>query len=168
MSRKYTTRDVMERFWSKVDKDGPIPDAPLFPELKTPCWAWLCTINEKGYAKFFANRKVYRAHKFIYELIVGAVPKGLVLDHKCRTRHCVNPYHLDPVTPKVNTERGVVAQVIGQRGRDMTHCRKGHEFTIENTHHILFKGGGTGRRCRICAKLNMRKTRLRKKGFTNV
>lgn len=163
MPRSIARRDVMERFWEKVDKNGPIPESSMFPELKTPCWWWVCTINKKGYAKFLANGKVVRAHKFLYEKMVGKVPVGLILDHKCRVRHCVNPDHEEPVTPKENTRRGVVAQVVGQRGRDMTHCKKGHAFNENNTYHGVWKNGGKYRACRTCKRITMAKLRIKRR-----
>jgi hypothetical protein len=52
-------------------------------------------------------------HRVVYVLLVGEIPEGLILDHKCRVRWCCNPEHLEPVTVQVNTIRGE-AVLFGQ------------------------------------------------------
>lgn len=75
-------------------------------ELVDDCWLWTGFIMWKGYGslKYFGKPK--RAHRLAYELVYGEVPKGLVLDHLCRNRSCVNPEHLEAVTNQVNIVRG--------------------------------------------------------------
>ena len=72
------------------------------------CWLWQGAKNGKGYATHRVSKgKVSVVHKFYYELVKGPVPKGLVLDHLCRIKHCVNPDHLEPVTNQENVLRGL-------------------------------------------------------------
>ncbi len=82
------------------------------------CWIWTAALNAGGYGLIGHNKRSYLAHRFAYEHFIGPIPKGLQIDHLCRTRCCVNPDHLEPVTPKVNTRRGAKA--------NKTHCRLGH------------------------------------------
>lgn len=117
------------------------------------CWIWKARQTSKGYAEFYIKSKPIRAHKLIYEMIVSPVPVGLQLDHLCRVRHCVNPLHLEPVTPKVNVLRG--NGVTAQNARK-THCIKGHPLTKEN---ITTTRGS--RDCRLCN--NIRACELRKR-----
>ena len=82
------------------------------------CWNWLGCINRGGYGKL----GMLLAHRAMYELRVGPIPAGMQLDHLCRNRACVNPAHLEPVSPGENTHRGYLARGIvpGQV------CGKGH------------------------------------------
>jgi hypothetical protein len=129
-------KPIDELFWASIDKSGP---TPAHRPALGPCWTWSAFIDRDGYG-LFHNRKIgtKRAHRLAYEMSIGPIPEGLVLDHLCRNRCCVRPSHLEPVTDKVNAERGMVAQ--------KTHCIRGHEFTEKNTY---IKVNGT-RCCRAC------------------
>lgn len=122
---------LFERAMSKVEKTE-------------SCWIWKGNINEHGYGRFFSpDRTNFRAHKLIYELLVGPVPNGLVLDHLCRNRACVNPNHLEPVTIGVNVLRGIgITAMCAVK----THCPKGHEYSVENT----YVSPKRARYCRAC------------------
>lgn len=142
------SRPAEERFWEKVDQDGP-----------NGCWIWTGTKNEQGYGRFALfcrpTRQV-RAYRYSYELLVGPIPEGLELDHLCRNRGCVNPDHLEPVTHRENTLRGF--NPAGMNARK-THCIHGHEFTEKNTIHT--KRGG--RHCRACKNRDAREYRRRQR-----
>lgn len=72
------------------------------------CWIWGGKAHPKtGYGKVSHNNKTYLAHRLFYELIKGEIPVGKVLDHLCRTRICINPEHLEPVSQKENINRGL-------------------------------------------------------------
>jgi hypothetical protein len=68
------------------------------------CWLWDGRLNRSGHARVHWRRPVL--HRELWELLVGPIPDGLVLDHLCRVRRCVNPLHLEPVTNRINTLRG--------------------------------------------------------------
>lgn len=104
------------------------------------CWEWTGRRDDKGYGLIdmppsWAPR---RAHRVIYELMVGPLPDELEPDHTCRNRGCVRPNHIDPVTHLENCHRGLV----GENNRSKTHCPAGHRYDV-------FGSGWRGcRRCR--------------------
>ncbi len=133
--------DDSARFWSKVDKAGPIPTwAPFLG----PCWLWLPPDDGNGYGQFHRKGSVIRAHRFAYEDMVGPIPDGLELDHLCRVRRCVNPSHLEPVTTEENLLRGMGPAAINAR---KTHCPQGHPYDEANTYRYKNKRG-----CRACVR----------------
>jgi hypothetical protein len=70
------------------------------------CWEWTGSHNYKGYGHCYLAGRLLGAHRVVWTLLRSEVPRGLVLDHLCRVRHCVNPAHLEAVTVRVNTLRG--------------------------------------------------------------
>jgi hypothetical protein len=88
------------------------------------------------------RKRSARAHRVAYEIFSGVeIPAHLQADHRCRVRSCVNPAHLELVTPQVNVARGQV----GSNMRRRTHCPSGHPYDAQNTAHR------NGRRhCRAC------------------
>lgn len=114
------------------------------------CWAWLGAFDPHGYGKMWDGRTNVRAHRLMYELHVGEIPNGLVIDHLCRNTACVNPSHLEPVTIRENTLRGFGPASINAR---KTKCKNGHDFSIENT-YVNPQGRRT---CRTCQRSRTRK-----------
>lgn len=113
----------------------------------TGCWNWTGPVGGPyGFIQQGASTR-HKAHRFVYEQVVGPIPKGLELDHKCRNQLCVNPKHLEPVTHTVNVRRGDA----GINNASKTHCIRGHEFTAENTINTA-----SGRNCRTCRRDNAR------------
>lgn len=111
--------------------------------LDDNCWLWTGPTDGHGYGR--AGR--VRAHRFSYELLVGPIPDGLVLDHLCRVPLCVRPDHLEPVTDGENTRRGVAAQRRTERALAAVTCSKGHAWTEDN---IYWRGEPKRRMCRAC------------------
>lgn len=86
---------------------GPQP-VPLWDRIEKTetCWLWLGTIDSDGYGVLGDGQgKNVKAHRTVYELVVGPIPAGLTLDHLCAMKHCVNPAHLEPVTFAENARR---------------------------------------------------------------
>ncbi|MFE0808181.1 HNH endonuclease signature motif containing protein [Streptomyces sp. NPDC058848] len=113
------------------------------------CWLWTGQTDRHGYGRFKVNGSHVLAHRWAYQHYIGAIPDGLVTDHLCRVRKCVNPDHLEAITGSENTRRGRSAN--GEK----THCHRGHEYTPENT----FNQRRGGRVCRICIRARKKRAR---------
>lgn len=131
----------VDRFFEKVQPRG-------------ECWEWTASRDAAGYGLFSAKREgvrghIVRAHIWAFEYFIAPVPAGLQLDHLCHDtfcrlgtdcphRRCANPWHLEPVPPAVNTERG-----CGQRREN---CPVGHRYDLPNT-YINPRGTQVCRKC---------------------
>ena len=113
-------------------------------EANSGCWIWR-SANSGGYGNFSVNKKQYRAHRVIYELLKSPIPQDMTLDHLCRNRICVNPNHLEPVSRRENILRGIG---LAAKNGKKSHCLKGHPFDEFNTY--LPKDGS--RQCKTCRK----------------
>lgn len=117
-----------------------------FTDKSQGCWQWTGTLTKNNYGLIRANGKSQLAHRWSYEHHVGPIPSGLVIDHLCRNRACVNPDHMEPVTNEENLRRGAgYALRNGMR----TACIHGHEYTPRNT-YISPSGD---KRCRTCSQI---------------
>ena len=125
--KPYDTPEI--RFWAKVNKTD-------------SCWLWTAHTNTKGYGMFHIDSKQSEtvSHRFSYELLKGKIPDGMVLDHLCRVRSCVNPDHLEIVTWKENALRGYGPSAINARKQNCPKC--GNNFSQTKT----------GRKCIFCLK----------------
>ena len=129
-----------ERFWLKVNKTD-------------TCWLWTgATSSEGRYGTAICEKRQQPAHRVAYQLLVGPIPDGLDIDHLCRVTLCVRPGHLEPVDHRTNVLRGTSKQA---QNAVKTHCKRGHEFTPENT-----RMRPLGRNCRQCDR-DREKTRVR-------
>lgn len=137
-----------QRFWGKVERRRP-----------DECWHWQASLYRNGYGQFDNGL----AHRFAYADAVAVIPDGLVIDHLCGQKSCVNPRHLEPVTVAANTQRGYSANVSGTHRRALmrqrTHCKHGHELTPENTYVTPREGW---RVCRTCKRARDKSRRLRR------
>ncbi|MFJ7782214.1 HNH endonuclease signature motif containing protein [Streptomyces albidoflavus] len=128
-----------QSFTAKIDKEGAIP---TYRSDLGPCWLWKgAQHNAKGYGRFEIDGQRYLAHRFAYHLWGGELIAGMEIDHLCRNTRCVNPQHLEQVTPEEHAHR--TDQGAYQRKR--THCPAGHEYTQENT-----RMRDSSRHCRAC------------------
>ena len=117
----------------------------------TECWIWQGVPNSTGYGP----------HRRVYELMVGPIAEGLDLDHRCRIRLCLNPEHLHPMTRSENLSIGLMAhQPKGGPALVnalITHCKRGHAFTPENT----YLSPDNRRICRECQRIRGRSPEYR-------
>lgn len=127
-------------------------ESRIHRRLGVECWEWMGgrATNGYGYVSRGRARSKIVAHRVVYTIYRGQIPDGLPLDHLCRNRGCVNPEHLEPVSMRENTLRGLSPSAVHAR---KTHCIRGHEFTQENT----YLSSRESRTCRECARLHERK-----------
>lgn len=106
-----------------------------------------------GYGQFYEGpgRPLTRAHRYAYVSAVGYIPDGLVLDHLCNNKRCVNPSHLEPVTAAENIRRAA----------HRSGFRCGHPYTDENSY--VRRDQPTTRQCRICIKRRTRELDARRR-----
>lgn len=141
ISYNYCMRQPIDRFIAKVDQSGGAG----------ACWPWQGTCNPWGYGRFYMPGGQVQAHRFAFEWAHRrTITDGMEIDHLCNTRNCVNPEHLEEVTPQDNTLRsnGYTAMKARQ-----THCIHGHEFSEENTR---IRPGNGHRQCRTCERVRVR------------
>lgn len=125
------------------------------------CWEWMGAKDKGGYGRFYVGRgRRESAHVYSYESVFGTVPIGKELDHLCRTRHCIHPLHVEPVSHRENCARGLPGGYAQRaaRNRTRTHCIHGHAFTPKNTRRNFGK-----RECMECHRIRESNRRTAKK-----
>lgn len=134
--------DIAQRLLERV-----VLEEDAFPE--NGCWLWTGALTDRGYASFRIRGKSYNAHRWLYQWKYGQLPDEIQLDHLCRTRHCLNWDHLEPVTQAIHSLR-----TPENSGWFMTpqRCKHGHELTPENIYTWIDAAGHVHRHCRTCRR----------------
>ncbi len=144
MANQHTARPAIER----------VVDRLVLTE--EGCWLWEGRLNNSGYGEITLNktvdgvRRTTLCHRLTYTYFRGPIPERLQIDHLCRVRHCVNPWHCEPVSHRENQLRGEAPRVRLHRENV---CMRGHsliEYGVRS---------GTRRRCRLCHNERARERR---------
>lgn len=135
MTANFGDARLSESFWNKV---SPCP--------MTGCWLWTASLKPDGYGRSYeyGGHLQRLAHRTAYERLVGPIPADLQVDHLCRVRSCCNPAHLELVTTRENTMRGISFSAVNAA---KTSCVNGHPLVGKN---LYVRRDGT-RKCYACA-----------------
>jgi hypothetical protein len=133
------TKSTLERFMAKVEVTG-------------GCWLWTAgqtgrdAKRGRGYGMFYFGNQRMLAHRWAWAHWRGEIPEGMQIDHLCKVKRCVNPDHLEVVTPAENMARQAATVPFQLRA---THCPNGHAYEPDNA----YVWGHTVR-CRECRRLS--------------
>jgi len=113
------------------------------------CWMWIGYISGWGYGYFKYRYKMWQSHRWIYTYFFGSIPEARIIHHRCHNKLCVNPYHLECLTWLEHRQ----AHAGEEYNSTKTHCRKGHEFSRDNTYVYKNKYGIVRRFCKACRSI---------------
>ena len=119
-------------------------------DVSGDCWDWKGSVIS-GYGAYRINYRYHRAHRVVWEALVGPIPEDMVIDHLCRNKLCVNPDHLEVVTWAENLRRGHHSN----QNKVKKVCKRGHEFD-----YVTPDGR---RKCKTCQRASNARYLARKK-----
>lgn len=131
-------------------------------ETDAGCWVRQGARDRHGYPFIKVRGKMRLGHRVSYEQHVGPIPDGYEVDHLCFERACVNPDHLEAVTPEVNIDRARKAGRLGIKRSDWTTCVHGHPLSGSNLYVYRAPSGREHFHCRACRREHARQYRRRR------
>lgn len=136
--------------WTGIDQDALWKRMIAKIDFTGPCWEWGGALSG-GYGRVWVNQTTgaRMAHRVVYEMLTGVISLDN-LSSACRNRRCVDPDHMRILTDAETTMLGTTPPLDRARAKRQTHCKHGHEYTDENTIHMIKPKGYVGRQCRTC------------------
>lgn len=110
------------------------------------CWIWAGALSGRGYPSISWKGTTYILPRLMHKWCIGPIAKDADVHHKCEEPKCVNPAHLEATNSHKYLHR-------------VTHCRRGHEYTAENT---AYSGHGH-RYCKSCQRIMIKIWRRKQK-----
>ena len=157
----------VDRFWSKVNKDGPA----VRPDLG-PCWVWTGAKSPRGYGLLVVDGRKVRANRHVFTLLGRPLEQGLCACHHCDNPPCVRPDHLFAGTHIDNmrdaAKKGLIpppyspeahARSSKTRAAKPT-CPNGHEYAVVG---FIPRGPAHTRSCNACRRIHRHKYYLRRR-----
>lgn len=135
--------DVVERLESQL----------FYDTAGTGCWLWVGLVGRTGYGRMRSDGRKWMVHRLSWTLFVGDIPDGLVVDHLCRTRNCVNPAHLRVCTQMANVH-APGSTAIAKAESERTHCPRDHILVAPNLVPSKLRLGF--RECLACSRARNR------------
>jgi hypothetical protein len=117
-----------------------------FSSSPSGCWLWSAAKRIGGYGVTSWNNRSRAAHRLAWEAMVGPIPSGMLIHHKCNNPSCVNPEHLEPTSFRVHNLVLSPTNITAINSQ-LTHCKRGHELSGEN---VYVYPGLQKRRCKTC------------------
>ena len=136
-NRKFSRRSMNQSFEDILNRPGRVL-------ITDTCWLYQGSLDLQGYGRTYIKTERIMIHRAAYKHFKGEIPVGFQIDHLCMVRNCVNPEHLEIVTPKENVHRSnrTAASINSKK----THCVSGHVLDGLNNRGNRF--------CRVCSGLN--------------
>lgn len=140
-------RPLIDRFHDKY-----------FVHPTTGCWLWTGFTSHAGYGLIKGpppDLRILKAHRVSYEAFNGPITEGLVVDHVCNTKRCVNPEHLQLLTPRENIMRSNHPTIVALW---LNQCVRGHD--LSDPANVIMNTDGV-RRCRVCRRVRDKRNKAK-------
>jgi hypothetical protein len=127
--RRASSIPSAEWFWAQTTRRG-------------ECRDWNLAVNSHGYGQVSVQGRTVQAHRFAFMLSGATIPDGMLVDHRCRNRRCVEPRHLRLATKKQNAENVGLRKDNTSGVRGVTWAAQRRRWMVTVTHNGRHINGG--------------------------